>query len=43
VIENYVEERKVLRVSTPLRDIENVKTIQFSSLRLTPSYEEERF
>lgn len=43
VIENYVDEGRILRVSTPLRAIEEVEIIQFSSLRLTPSYEEERF
>jgi polynucleotide 5'-hydroxyl-kinase GRC3/NOL9 len=43
VIENYVEERRLLRVSTPLQSIEKVKTIQLGSLRLTSSYEEENF
>ena len=43
VIRNYFEEEKVVRVSTPLRDIQRVKTIQLGSLRLIPCYEDERF
>jgi len=39
---NYFEEKKVLRVSTPLREMEKVKTIQLSSLRLLLLYEDER-
>jgi len=42
VIRNYFEEKKILRVSTPLREIERVKTIQLSSLKVIPLYEEER-
>jgi polynucleotide 5'-kinase involved in rRNA processing len=42
VIRNYSEEKKVVRVFTPLRDIQGVKTIQFSSLKVIPLYEEER-
>ena len=38
---NYFEEKKVLRVSTPLREMEKVKTIQLSSLRLLLLYEDE--
>jgi polynucleotide 5'-hydroxyl-kinase GRC3/NOL9 len=36
---NYFEEKKVLRVSTPLREMEKVKAIQLSSLRLLLLYE----
>jgi polynucleotide 5'-hydroxyl-kinase GRC3/NOL9 len=43
VVRNYFEEEKVVRVSTPLRDIQRVKTIQLGSLRLIPCYEDERF
>jgi len=42
LIRNYLEEKKVVRVSTPLRDIQKVKTIQLSSLKVIPFYEEER-
>jgi polynucleotide 5'-kinase involved in rRNA processing len=40
---NYLEVKKVVRVSTPLRDIQRVRTIQLSSLKVIPLYEEERF
>jgi polynucleotide 5'-hydroxyl-kinase GRC3/NOL9 len=43
VIRNYFEEKKVLRVFTPLREIQRVKTIQLSSLRPVLLYEEETF
>lgn len=43
VIENYMEGKGVIRISTPLRNIEKVKTIQLSSFKLTPSFEEEKF
>jgi polynucleotide 5'-hydroxyl-kinase GRC3/NOL9 len=43
VIRNYFEEKKVVRVFTPLRDIQRVKTIQLSSIKVIPLYEEERF
>ena len=43
VIRNYSEEKKGVRVFTPLRDIQGVKTIQLSSLKVIPLYEEERF
>jgi polynucleotide 5'-hydroxyl-kinase GRC3/NOL9 len=33
LIKNYFEEKKIVRVSTPLREIERVKIIQLSSLR----------
>jgi len=42
VIRNYFEEKKVVRVFTPLRDIQGVKTIQLSSLKVIPLYEDER-
>jgi polynucleotide 5'-hydroxyl-kinase GRC3/NOL9 len=42
VIRNYFEEKKVARVLTPLREMERVKTIQLSSLKVIPFYEEER-
>ena len=40
---NYLEVKKVVRVSTPLRDIQRVRAIQLSSLKVIPLYEEERF
>jgi polynucleotide 5'-hydroxyl-kinase GRC3/NOL9 len=43
LIKNYFEEKKVVRVLTPLRDIQRVKTIQLSSQKVIPLYEEERF
>lgn len=43
VIRNYFEEKKVVRVLTPLRDIQGVETIQLSSLKVIPLYEDERF
>jgi polynucleotide 5'-hydroxyl-kinase GRC3/NOL9 len=42
VIEDFDKEGRRLRISTPLNDIEKVKSLQLSSLKLTPSYEEER-
>jgi polynucleotide 5'-hydroxyl-kinase GRC3/NOL9 len=39
---NYFEEKKILRVSTPLREMERVKTIQLSSFRHILFYEEEK-
>jgi polynucleotide 5'-kinase involved in rRNA processing len=42
VIRNYFDEKKVARVFTPLRDIQGVKTIQLSSLKVIPLYEDER-
>jgi len=41
VIRNYLAEKKVLRVLTPLTDIQRVETIQLSSLKIIPLYEEE--
>jgi polynucleotide 5'-kinase involved in rRNA processing len=43
LIRNYLEAKSVVRVSTPLRDIQRVRTIQLSSLKVIPLYEEERF
>ncbi len=43
VIRNYSGEKKILRVFTPVREIQGVKTIQLSSLKVIPLYEEERF
>jgi polynucleotide 5'-hydroxyl-kinase GRC3/NOL9 len=43
VIRNYIEEKRVVRILTPLRDIQGVKTVQLSSLKVIPYYEEERF
>jgi polynucleotide 5'-hydroxyl-kinase GRC3/NOL9 len=40
LIKNYFEEKKILRVSTPFREMERVKTIQLSSLKVIPLYEE---
>jgi len=42
VIRNYLEEKKVLRVLTPFGETEKVKTIQLSSLKVIPLYEDER-
>jgi polynucleotide 5'-kinase involved in rRNA processing len=42
LIRNYLETEKVVRISAPLRDIQPVRTIQLSSLRVIPLYEEER-
>jgi polynucleotide 5'-hydroxyl-kinase GRC3/NOL9 len=42
LIRNYFDEKKLLRVSTPLQDIQKVKTIQLSSLKIILLYEEER-
>jgi polynucleotide 5'-hydroxyl-kinase GRC3/NOL9 len=38
---NYFEEKKMLRLSTPLQEIQKVKKLQLSSLRLLLLYEEE--
>jgi polynucleotide 5'-hydroxyl-kinase GRC3/NOL9 len=40
VIRSYSEEKKVVRVLTPLEDTQRVKTIQLSSLKVIPFYEE---
>jgi polynucleotide 5'-hydroxyl-kinase GRC3/NOL9 len=41
LIKNYSEEKKMLRVFTPLQEIQRVKAIQLSSLRLLLLYEDE--
>ena len=43
LIRNYFEEKKILRVSTPLREIERVKIIQLSSFRHILLNEEQEF
>ncbi len=43
VIRNYLAEKKVVRVLTPLADIQRVETIQLSSLKIILLYEEEEF
>ncbi len=42
VIRNYLEQKKAVRILTPLRDIQRIKTIQLSSLKVIPLNEEER-
>jgi polynucleotide 5'-hydroxyl-kinase GRC3/NOL9 len=41
LIKNYVVEKKIVRVSTPLREIEKAKTIQLSSLKVILLHEDE--
>jgi polynucleotide 5'-hydroxyl-kinase GRC3/NOL9 len=41
VIRNYLAERRVVRVLTPLTDIQRVEAIQLSSLKIIPLYEDE--
>ena len=41
LIKNYFQEKKELRVFTPLKEIQKVKTVQLSSLRLLLLYEDE--
>lgn len=43
VIRNYLEEKKGIRVFTPLRDIQEVRAIQLSSQKVIPLYEDEKF
>jgi polynucleotide 5'-hydroxyl-kinase GRC3/NOL9 len=43
LIRNYFEEKKLVRISTPLREIERAKTIQLSSFRYILLNEEEKF
>jgi polynucleotide 5'-hydroxyl-kinase GRC3/NOL9 len=43
VIRNYLEEEKVVRVLTPLREMQRVITIQLGSLRHILLYEDESF
>ncbi len=40
MIRNYFEEKKMIKVFTPLQEIQRVKTIQLSSLRLLLLYED---
>jgi len=42
LIKNYFEEKNVVRVFTPLRDIQGVKMIQLSSQKVILLYEEEK-
>ncbi|HVP79635.1 MAG TPA: Clp1/GlmU family protein [Thermodesulfobacteriota bacterium] len=41
LIKNSLPEKKIVRVSTPLREIERSKTIQLSSLKVLPLHENE--
>ena len=41
LIRNYVEEKKVVKISTPLREMERVRTLQLSSLRPILLFEDE--
>jgi polynucleotide 5'-hydroxyl-kinase GRC3/NOL9 len=43
VIRNYFEEKKVVRVFTPLKEVQGVRTIQLSSLRSILLYEDGSF
>jgi polynucleotide 5'-hydroxyl-kinase GRC3/NOL9 len=43
VIRNYLEEKKEIRVFTPLRDIQEVRAIQLSSQKVIPLYEDGTF
>ena len=43
LIRNYLAEKKVVRILTPLTDIQRVKTIQLSSQKVIPLYEEGNF
>jgi polynucleotide 5'-hydroxyl-kinase GRC3/NOL9 len=43
VIRNYLDAKKAVRILTPLPDIQRVKTVQLSSLKVIPFYEDERF
>ena len=43
VIRTYLEEKGVVRILTPLQEIERVKIIQLSSLKIIPLYEDEPF
>jgi len=42
VIRNFLPEKKMVRVLTPLTDIQRIKTIQLSSQKVIPLSEEER-
>jgi polynucleotide 5'-hydroxyl-kinase GRC3/NOL9 len=41
LIKNHIVEKRILRVSTPLREIERARTIQLSSLKVIPLHENE--
>ena len=41
IIKNYFEEKKMVRVSTPLRETQRVKTIQLSSIKVILLHDEE--
>ena len=41
LVKNLIPEKKIVRVSTPLREIERAKTIQLSSLKVLPLHENE--
>jgi polynucleotide 5'-hydroxyl-kinase GRC3/NOL9 len=41
LIKNYAMEKKIARISTPLREMERVRTIQLSSLKVLLLHEEE--
>jgi hypothetical protein len=41
LIKNYDVEKKIVRVSTPFREIERVNTIQLSSLKVILLHEDE--
>jgi polynucleotide 5'-hydroxyl-kinase GRC3/NOL9 len=43
VIRNYIEEKKVVRILTPLGETGKVKTIQLSSLKVIPLREDEGY
>lgn len=43
IAEEFREQEKIIQVLTPLRAIEKVKSIQVGRLRLSPSFEDERF
>jgi polynucleotide 5'-hydroxyl-kinase GRC3/NOL9 len=43
LIRNYVKEKKVVRISTPLREMQYVKTLQLSSLRPILLFENENY
>jgi polynucleotide 5'-hydroxyl-kinase GRC3/NOL9 len=43
VLRNYFAEKRVVRVLTPLTDIQRVKTIQLGSQKVIPYHEEENF
>lgn len=42
IIEDFIED-KMVKILTPLKNLEEAKFIQLGSLKLNPSYEDERF